>query len=113
MTVSADSVVRVYEGALDRMHFDVERGEVAVVSRSLSGGASLVIHAPPGILSVHKPRRYLFHVAEGGETEAAVEKGELRYTENNKSVSVRKGRRVHFRRVGKNSHTHGTPIEVP
>lgn len=30
MTVSADSVVRVYEGALDRMHFDVERGEVIV-----------------------------------------------------------------------------------
>ena len=113
MTVSADSAVRVYEGALDRMHFDIERGEVVVVSRSLGGGASLVMHAPPGMLTVHRPGRYLFRVADGGETEAAVEKGELRYVEKNKTVSVKKGRRVHFRRVEKNSHTHGGPVSVP
>jgi hypothetical protein len=107
MTVSADSVVRVYSGALDRMHFDVERGEVVVVSRSLSGGASLVIHVPPGILSVHKPGRYLFRVAEGGETEASVEKGELRYEEKGRTVSVKKGRKVYFKRVGKTTE-HGT-----
>lgn len=101
MTVAADSVVRVYEGALDRMHFDVERGEVIVVSRSLGGGASLVIHAPPGLIAVHKPGRYLFRVVEGGETEASVEKGELRYEEKGKTLSVKKGRKVTFRRVEK------------
>lgn len=113
MTVAADSAVRVYEGALDRMHFDIERGEVVVISRSLGGGASLVMHAPPGILTVHRPGRYLFRVADSGETEAAVEKGELRYVEKNKTVSVKKGRRVHFRRVEKNPHTHGGPVSVP
>jgi hypothetical protein len=101
MVVAADSVVRVYAAALDRMHFDVERGQVVVVSRSLKGGAALVIHAPPGILAVYKPGRYLFRVAEGGETEASVEKGELRYEEKGRTVSVRKGRKVYFRRVGK------------
>ncbi len=106
MTVSADSVVRVYAGALDRMHFDIERGEVVVVSRSLAGEASLVIHAPPGVLTIHKPGRYLFRVAEGGETEASVEKGELRYEEKGKTVSVKKGRKVYFRRVGKTTE-HG------
>lgn len=99
MTVAADSVVRVYEGALDRMHFDVERGEVVVVSRTLGGGASLVIHAPPGILTVHKPGRYLFRVGDGGETEASVEKGELRYEEKGKTLSVKQGRKVTFKRA--------------
>ncbi|HJU48610.1 MAG TPA: FecR domain-containing protein [Gaiellaceae bacterium] len=106
MTVAAESVVRVYTGALDRMHFDVERGEVIVVSRSLGGGASLVIHAPPGLLTVHKPGRYLFRVAEGGETEASVEKGELRYEEKGKTLSVKKGRKVTFQRVEKTTE-HG------
>ncbi|HEU4594854.1 MAG TPA: FecR domain-containing protein [Pyrinomonadaceae bacterium] len=106
MTVSADSVVRVYEGALDRMHFDVDRGEVTVVVRSLDGGAALVVHAPPGILTVHKPGRYLFRVAEGGETEASVEKGELRYEEKGKTLSVKKGRKVTFQRVEKKTE-HG------
>ena len=78
MTVSADSFVRVYSGALNRMHFDVERGKVVVICRSLKGGAALVVHAPPRLLTVHKPGRYLFRVAENGETEDSVEKGELR-----------------------------------
>lgn len=101
MALSGDSVVRVYDASLDRMHFDVERGEVAVIVRSLDRGAALVIHAPPGILAVYKPGRYLFRVAEGGETEASVEKGELRYEEKGRTVSVKKGRKVYFRRVGK------------
>ncbi|MDQ3802355.1 MAG: FecR family protein [Acidobacteriota bacterium] len=101
MMVSADSAVRVYESALDRMHFDVERGEVIVVSRSLEGGTALVVHAPPGLLTVYKPGRYLFRVAEGGETEAAVERGELRYEEKGRVVSVKKGRRVNFIKVRK------------
>jgi hypothetical protein len=106
MTVSADSVVRVYTGALDRMHFDVDRGEITVVVRSLDGGAALVVHAPPGILTVHKPGRYLFRVAEGGETEASVEKGELRYEEKGKTLSVKKGRKVTFQKVEKKTE-HG------
>lgn len=107
MTVSADSFVRVYSGALDRMHFDVERGEVVVISRSLKGGAALVVHAPPGIITVHKPGRYLFRVADGGETEAFVEKGELRYEEKGKTITMKKGRKVTFRRV-ENKIEHGT-----
>ena len=108
MVVAADSVVRVYDAALDRMHFDVERGEVVVVSRALKGGAALVIHAPPGVLTVHKPGRYLFRVAEGGETEAAVERGELRYEDKGKVVSVKKGRRVNFIKV-REGDMHKTP----
>jgi ferric-dicitrate binding protein FerR (iron transport regulator) len=100
MRVAADSAVRVYDTSLDRMHFDVDRGEV-VVCRSLKDGASLVVHAPPGLLTVHKPGRYLFRVGDGGETEASVEKGELRYEEKGKTVSVKKGRKVTFQRVEK------------
>ena len=101
MTVSAGSVVRVFEGAFDRMHFDVERGEVRVFVRSLGGGAALVVHAPPGPLTVGGPGSYLFRVAEDGETEAVVGKGELRYDENGKTMSVKKGRTVHFKRAGR------------
>lgn len=107
MALSAESVVRVYDASLDRMHFDIERGEITVLVRSLDRGASLVIHAPPAVLTVHRPGRYLFRVAENGETEATVEKGELRYVEKGKSIGVKKGRKVYFRRVEKNI-THGT-----
>lgn len=107
MTVSADAVVRVYGGALDRMHFDVERGEVVIIFRALKGGAALVVHAPPGPLTVHKPGRYRFRVAENGETEASVEEGELRYAEGEKTAVVKKGRKVYFRRVEKRIE-HGT-----
>ena len=101
MTVSADSLVRVYDGRLDGMHFDVERGEVAVVVRSLGGGAALTVHTPPGRLTVRKAGRYLFRVEEGGETEASVAEGELRYLDKGKEVSLKKGRKVNFRRTGK------------
>jgi hypothetical protein len=101
MTVSPDSAVRVYDGSLGAMHFDVERGEAVVVVRSLKNGAALVIHAPPGILAVHKAGRYLFRVEDDGETEAAVGGGELRYLEKGKEVSLKKGRKVSFRRTGK------------
>lgn len=99
MTISADSVVRVHNASLDRMHFDIERGEVTVISRSLKGGASLVIHAPPGLLTVRKPGRYHFRVAENGETKAAVEQGELRYRDNGKEVSLKKHMKVSFLKV--------------
>lgn len=101
MTVSEDSAVRVFDGSLDRMHFDVERGEVTVVSRSLKGVASLVVHAPPGQITVRKPGLYLFRVAADGETEASVGKGKLTYVEGGKTLSVKRGRKVNFRRVEK------------
>ena len=101
MTVSADSAVLVYDGSLGGMHFDVERGQVIVVVRSLKNGAALTIHAPPGPITVRQAGRYVFRVEEDGETEAAVSEGELRYSEKGKEVSLKKGRKVNFRRTGK------------
>lgn len=101
MTVAADSLVRAYATRLDGMHFDVERGEVTVVVRSLGNGAALTVHTPPGQLTVRKAGRYLFRVEEDGETEASVAEGELRYLEKGREVSLKKGRKVDFRRTGK------------
>ena len=101
MTASADSDVLVYDNSLGAMHFDVERGEVIVVVRSLKNGAALTVHAPPGPITVRKAGRYLFRVEEDGETEAAVGEGELRYREKGKEVDLGKGRKVTFRRTGK------------
>jgi hypothetical protein len=104
LQVGADSYVRIYETSFERMHFDIERGEVFVIVRSLERGASLVIHTPPGLLTVYKPGRYRFRIAANGETEAAVGKGELRYVDNQgKQVSVKKRRRVNFYQVEKKS----------
>ncbi|MGH9942318.1 MAG: hypothetical protein ACRD9R_08170 [Pyrinomonadaceae bacterium] len=106
--VGAGAFVRAYGTGFGAMHFDVERGEILVVVRSLKGGASLVIHTPPGQLTVHKAGRYLFRVAENGETEAAVAKGELRYRdERGKEFSLKKRMKVNFYRAGKKV-THGT-----
>lgn len=105
--VGSGSDVRVYETSFDQMHFDVERGEVLVVVRSLKDGASLIIHTPPGSLMVHQAGRYLFRVAENGETEAEVGKGELRYQDHQgKVVSLKKRMKVNFSRVEKKI-THG------
>ncbi len=101
MTVSPDSAVRVYDGSLGAMHFDVERGEVVVIVRSLRNDAGLVIHTPPGLITVRKAGRYLFRVEEDGETEASVGEGELRYREKGKEVGLKKGRKVNFCRTGK------------
>lgn len=101
--VSGNAYLRAYETEFDRMHFDIERGEVLVVVRSLESGVSLVIHAPPGLITVRKAGRYLFRVAANGDTEAVVgKKGELRYRdERGADVSLKKGMSVNFRGVGK------------
>jgi hypothetical protein len=102
LQVGADSRVRIYETSLDRMHFDVERGEVFIIVRSLAGGEALVVHAPPGEVIVRKPGRYRFRVAASGETEAAVSSGELRYiNEQGKTVIIRKRKRIRFHVAGK------------
>ncbi len=104
--VGADSYVRVYRTKLDEMHFDIERGEVIVIVRALRNGAALVLHTPPGLLTVHKPGRYRFRVATNGETEAAVVKGELRYVDKGKVTSLKRRMRVNFYKVQRKV-THG------
>ena len=102
LQVGADSFVRVRETSLDRMHFDVERGEVFVIVSRLEHDASLVIHAPPALLTVVKPGRYRFRVAENGQTEAAVDKGELQYVDNQgKQVKVKNRMQINFYNVEK------------
>lgn len=102
LKVAAKSLVRVDETSLDRMRFDIERGEVFINILSLNKGASLVLHTPPGLLTVYKPGRYLIRVAESGETEAIVGKGELRYKDKKgKLNSVKEGKRVYFYKVEK------------
>ena len=97
LKVAANSHVLAQETNLDRMRFDIKRGEVLINIRAFNNGASLVLHTPPGLLTVYKPGRYLIRVAEGGETEAIVGKGELRYKDKNgKLTSVKEGRRVYF-----------------
>jgi FecR-like protein len=99
LTVNANSHVRLQETSLDRMRFDIERGDMVINMRSLSSGVSLALHAPPGLLSVHKPGRYIIRIAESGETEAIVVKGELRYKDKNGRLnSVKAGRQVNFYR---------------
>ena len=106
--VGAGTFVRAYGTGFGAMHFDLERGEILVVVRSLKDGASLVIHTPPGQITVHKAGHYLFRVAEDGETEAAVAKGELRYRDKRgKELSLKKRMKVNFYRAGKKV-THGT-----
>ena len=97
LQVGADSSVRVYELGSGQMHFDVERGEVYVIVRSLEKRGSLIVHAPPGLLTVYKPGRYRVRVAANGDTDAAVAKGELSYVDA-KGNLIRVGTRkeVHF-----------------
>jgi ferric-dicitrate binding protein FerR (iron transport regulator) len=58
------SFVRVKDTGLDRMHFDLERGEVYAEARS-ADGAALVIRAPPGLLTVKQSGHYHVRVEEG------------------------------------------------
>jgi hypothetical protein len=97
LVVSGDSFLRVVETDLGAMHFDIERGEVLIISRSLAGGASLVIHAPPAVLTIYKHGNYRIFVSENGDTEANVGRGELRYIdERGNLMRVKKGRQVNF-----------------
>jgi hypothetical protein len=105
LRVAAGSHIQVGETSLDRMRFDIKRGEVFINMQSFSDGVSLVINTPPGLLTVHKAGRYLIRVAENGETEATVAKGELRYKdENGKLKSLKESRRVYFYKVVKKNN---------
>lgn len=105
LRIGANSQIRVQETNLDRMRFNIERGEVFINLRSLSNGASLVLNTPPGLLTVYKPGRYLIRVSESGETEATVGRGELRYKDKKgKLCKVKEGRRVYFYKLEKNDH---------
>ena len=97
LQVGPDSSVRIYELSSGQLHFDVERGEVYVIVRSLEKGTSLVVHAPPGLLTVYKRGRYRVRVAAGGDTDAAVAEGELRYADaKGNLIRVGKRKEVHF-----------------
>jgi hypothetical protein len=97
LVLSANSFVRIRETDLKAMHFDVERGEILVISRSLKKGVSLVIHTPPAILTVYKRGNYRIFVAENGNTEANVGRGELRYLDGQGNlIRVKKGKQMNF-----------------
>ena len=97
LQVGADSSVRVYELGSSRLHFDVERGEVYVIVRSLEKGGALIIHTPPGLLTAYKPGRYRVRVATSGDTDAAVAKGELSYVDaKGNLIRVGKRKEVHL-----------------
>lgn len=103
LLISSDSFVRIKQTNLDAMHFDIERGEVFVFARSFKRGASLVIHTPSELLTVSRRGRYRFRVAENGETEANVERGELRYTDEQGNLAkVKKGKQINFVKGEKN-----------
>ena len=97
MYVDGDAYLKIKQTELDKMHFDIERGEIILFIRSLKNGASLVIHTPPGILTIYKGGQYRISVGKKGETEANVFGGELRYfDENGKLNKLKKGRQVNF-----------------
>ena len=97
LVISANSFIRLIETDFGAMHFDVERGEVLVISRALKKGVSLVIHTPGAVLTIYKRGDYRIFVAENGETEANVGRGELRYIdERGNLIRVKKGRQVNF-----------------
>jgi len=97
LVVAEDSFVRIEETDLGAMHFDVERGEVLVISRSFKKGVSLVIHTPPAVLTVFKRGDYRFFVGANGDTEANVGRGELRYIDERGELKrLKKGRKVNF-----------------
>lgn len=97
LQVSARSNVRVYETDLDRMHFDIEQGEVIALVSSFEKGAALELDTPPALLSVVKRGLYRVRVAANDVTEAAVAQGELRFVNpEGKVVNVMKGKRVRF-----------------
>ena len=97
LLVDSDSFVEIKQTELDKMHFDIERGEIFLFIRSLDNGASIVVHTPPRILTIHKGGWYRVMVSSTGNTEANVLRGELRYiNKHGDLVKIKKGRQVNF-----------------
>ena len=97
LKVSANSLVRAHKTELGQMDFDVERGEVVLIIKSLSDGATLALHTPPARLRVNKAGSYLIRVLETQETEAVVAEGEIQYVnKEGKEEKVKQGRKVFF-----------------
>lgn len=97
LQVGPRSQVRVYETSLEKMHFDIERGEVFAVVKPLDDGAALVLDTPPALLNVIRSGRYRVRVATDNGTEAAVSSGELRFiNQEGKTVRIMKRQRVRF-----------------
>ena len=101
LQMSAGTTLRVRETVLSAMHFDVDVGEVIVHVGSLKNGASLVLHAPPGILEIREKGLYRVSVKLKGDTEVNVIRGELVYTDNGRPVRLKKGQVVFTKRSAK------------
>ena len=97
LQMSADTTLRVRETVLSAMHFDVDVGEVIVHVGSLKNGASLALHAPPGILEIRGKGLYRVVVNPNGNSQVNVVRGELVYTDSNdRPMRLKKGRQVDF-----------------
>ena len=97
LQINSLSQVWVYETSLNKMHFDILRGEVFVIVSALKGGAALVLDTPPAELNVVKSGNYRVRVAPDDATEALVGAGKLQLVDyQGKAITVTKGRRVRF-----------------
>jgi hypothetical protein len=97
LQIGALSQVRLYDSRLDRMHFDIEQGEVFVIARSMANDVTLVLDTPPALLTVVRSGRYRVRVKASDATEAAVATGELQFVnKQGETIQITKGRRVRF-----------------
>ena len=101
LEVHAHSQVRVFDTSLDRMHFDIEAGQVFAVVTTLDNGAALVMDTPPALLHITKRGIYRIRVNTENQAEAAVQIGELKLIDGKgKTVKVTTGRRVRLAVIG-------------
>jgi len=103
LKVSGNSLICVHTVALERMDFDLERGEIMIVIKMHANRTSLLLHTPPALLTIREPGRYLVRVLENKETEVLVGEGEVQYlNKQGKTDRVKKGRKVNFIKIQKN-----------
>src|SRR5262249_42334903 len=104
LKVSGNSLICVHNVDLERMDFDLERGEIMIVIKRLANGTSLLLHTPPALLTIREPGRYLVRVLANQETEVVVGEGQVQYlNQQGKTDRVKKGRKVNFIKIQKNA----------
>lgn len=96
LQIDALSQVWVYETSLDRMHFDILRGEAFAIISALKDGVALVFDTPPAELNILKGGSYHVRVASDDGTEASVTLGKLRFINQGKVITLTKHKRVRF-----------------
>lgn len=108
LQMSPATTLRVRETVLSAMHFDVDVGEVIVHVGSLKNRASLVVHAPPGLLDIREKGLYRISVNPDGNTQVNVIRGELLYPDNdNRPVRLKEGKQVDFLKRRSHVQFHG------